>query len=78
MSIVFNRKTEILLTKEDSLSLDGQSKICNWLYNQLVQAIREDYQNSSPLKLVEGRNLRDYATSMKKSTPSFGLYILLH
>jgi len=35
MSIVFNRKIEILLTKEDSLSLDGQSKICNWLYNQL-------------------------------------------
>ncbi|MBZ5752697.1 RNA-guided endonuclease InsQ/TnpB family protein [Metabacillus rhizolycopersici] len=69
MSIVFNRKIEILLTKEDSFSLDGQSKICNWLYNQLVQATREDYQNGSPLKLLEGRNLRDYATSMKKEYP---------
>ncbi|HWL26440.1 MAG TPA: hypothetical protein VNR38_22250 [Ureibacillus sp.] len=79
MSLVFNRKIEMFLKKEDEHSLDGQSKICNWLYNQLVQAARDDYEKGSPLELLRGRNLRDYATNMKESHPfrSFGRFIRL-
>ncbi|MFJ8257926.1 RNA-guided endonuclease InsQ/TnpB family protein [Peribacillus asahii] len=69
MSLVFNRKIEMFFKKEDEHSLDGQSKICNWLYNQLVQAARDDYEKGSPLELLRGRNLRDYATNMKESHP---------
>jgi len=69
VGIIFNHKIELFFSKEDSNALDGQSKICNWLYNQLVQATRDDYQNGSPLKLLEGRNLRDYATKIKEDHP---------
>ncbi|WP_071393362.1 RNA-guided endonuclease InsQ/TnpB family protein [Bacillus tuaregi] len=60
---------EIIFPKETTYALDGQSKICNWLYNQLIQAAQNDYENGSPLKLLEGRNLRNYATTLKKIHP---------
>jgi putative transposase len=69
VSVKFNRKVELYFSKEDILALDGQSKICNWLYNQLVQITRDDYKNGSPLELLKDRNLRDYATKMKEEHP---------
>lgn len=64
--MIYNKKIEVFFNKETALLLDGQSKKCNWLYNQLVAKTREDYQNGNKLKLTSGRNLRNYATSMKE------------
>ena len=40
----YNKKVEILFEKEDELILDGQSKICNWLYNKLLDICKKDYE----------------------------------
>ena len=44
--------------KEQELQLDGQSKMCNWLYNQLFELVEEDYKNGKPKKMLNGRNLK--------------------
>ena len=70
MSSIYVRKIEVKFSKEDSFILDGQSKICNWLYNQLLDACRKEYQkNGKQSKLLYGRNLRDYGTSLKATYP---------
>ncbi|WP_156520793.1 RNA-guided endonuclease TnpB family protein [Oceanobacillus sp. Castelsardo] len=57
-------------TKKEEIILDGQSKICNWLYNQLLDACRKDYlENNNTLELLKGRNLRNYGVSLKKEYP---------
>ena len=67
MSSIYVRKIEVAFSKEDEFILDGQSKICNWLYNQLLDACREDYlKNGTKSKLLYGRNLRDYGTCLKE------------
>ena len=67
MSSIYNKKIEVEFKKEDTFILDGQSKICNWLYNQLLDACIKDYkENGNDKKLLSGRNLRNYATSLKK------------
>ncbi len=63
--MMYAKKIEIVFEEKDSQILDGQSKICNWLYNQLLQATIEDYKNGNDKKLLSGRNLRNYATKMK-------------
>ncbi len=40
-------KTELILSEQDQLVLDGQSRIANWTYNQLLQASIDDYQNNN-------------------------------
>lgn len=66
MSSIYNKKIEVLFEKHDEYILDGQSKICNWLYNQLLDACIKDYRyNGNKLKLLNGRNLRNYGTALK-------------
>lgn len=70
MSLTYNKKTEVFFSKEDGYILDGQSKICNWLYNQLLAACQKDYkENNNALKLLSGRNLRNYGVSLKEEHP---------
>ena len=70
MSSIYVRKIEVAFSKEDGFILDGQSKICNWLYNQLLDACRDDYlKNGTKSKLLYGRNLRDYGTRLKERYP---------
>src|SRR4051812_25454590 len=70
MSLTYAKKMEVFFKKEDEWILDGQSKICNWLYNQLLDACQKDYQeNNNSLKLLEGRNLRNYGVSLKEKHP---------
>ncbi|OON96406.1 MAG: hypothetical protein ATN32_00930 [Candidatus Epulonipiscium fishelsonii] len=70
MSIIYNKKIEIAFKKNDIVILDNQSKICNWLYNHLLEVCIKDYlENNNSLKLLEGRNLRNYATALKKEYP---------
>ena len=70
MSLTYTRRSKLNFPKRMELILDGQSKICNWLYNQLLDACQKDYyENNNSLKLLEGRNLRNYGVSLKKSHP---------
>lgn len=67
MSLVYNKKMEVEFKQEDIFILDGQSKICNWFYNQLLDACINDYKfNNNAKKLLTGRNLRNYGTSLKE------------
>lgn len=67
MSLIYVKKVKVTFKKDDELILDGQSKICNWLYNQLFDACQKDYkENDNKMKLLEGRNLRNFSTSLKK------------
>jgi len=54
--------------KEQELQLDGQSKMCNWLYNQLFEAVEEGYKKGKPKKLLNGRNLRDKVPKIKQKS----------
>ena len=63
------RKIKINITKDQGLSLDGQSRICNWLYNYLYEKTEDDYKNGNPNKLLTGRNLRDLIPQIKEEKP---------
>ena len=66
MSSIYNKKIEVDFKQEDTYILDGQSKICNWFYNQLLDACIKDYKyNGNAKKLLNGRNLRNYGTTLK-------------
>ena len=66
----FNRKVEVIFSEKDKQILDGQSKICNWLYNHLLELCRHDYyENNNENKLLSGRNLRDQVPKLKEDYP---------
>ena len=66
MSSIYNKKIEVDFKQEDIYILDGQSKICNWFYNQLLDACIKDYKyNGNAKNLLSGRNLRNYGTTLK-------------
>ena len=66
MSSIYTKKIEVEFKQEDTYILDGQSKICNWFYNQLLDACIKDYKyNGNAKKLLNGRNLRNYGTTLK-------------
>ena len=67
--MLFNRKIKINTTKEQELQLDGQSKMCNWLYNQLFDMVEDDYKNGKKKKLLNGRNLRNEVPKVKVNSP---------
>ena len=70
MSSVYARKIEVTFSKEAEWILDGQSKICNWFYNQLLEACKKDYmEHGNESKLLYGRNLREYGTKLKEAYP---------
>ncbi len=63
--MIFNRSVEITFNKKDQLILDGQSKICNWLYNHLLEMVKSDKVSG----LLEGRNLRNEIPKLKLEKP---------
>ena len=67
--MIYNRKIKLITKKEQELQLDGQSKMCNWLYNQLFEVVEEDYKNGKPNKLLNGRNLRNEVPKIKQESP---------
>jgi putative transposase len=68
--MIYNRKIPLIVTEEQAYQLDGQSKICNWLYNQLLELCRWDYyENHNHLKLLHGRNLRNQVPKFKQQHP---------
>ena len=65
-------KTEVVFNEADSLILDGQSKICNWLYNNMLDLSINDYNLSgNTLKLTSSNNIRDYMVDVLKTTHPF-------
>jgi putative transposase len=70
MSLKYNKKIEVEFSEKDEHILDGQSKICNWLYNRLLEECQNDYKNNNnEKKLLDGRNLRDYGVTLKDEHP---------
>jgi putative transposase len=65
-------KTEVFFEKEDQLIIDGQSKICNWIYNEVLHTCITDYnENENKLKLTSGYNTRDYFINQIKPNNTF-------
>jgi len=67
--LIYNKKIKLILSKDDSHILDSQSKMCNWLYNQLFELNENDYKNGKKLNLLSGRNLRDQVPKIKEKNP---------
>lgn len=65
----YNKKIKLLTKKEQQLQLDSQSKMCNWLYNQLFQLVEQDYVNGNAHKFLFGRNLRNQVPAFKQQHP---------
>ena len=65
----FARKIKVNVTQEQAQILDGQSKICNWLYNYLFDQVEEDNKNGKPKKLLSGYNLRNMVPQSKEEYP---------
>jgi len=69
-------KLEIVSDESTGLALDGQSKICNWLYNHLLetannlrQQYREAQANAIASVLYTKRGFRDLIPDLKKDHP---------
>lgn len=69
-------KVEIYPTEEQGKILDGQSRICNWLYNHLLEIaneFRKEYKetqsNEVAKVLYTERGLRDLIPELKKEYP---------
>ncbi|WP_269411530.1 RNA-guided endonuclease InsQ/TnpB family protein [Lentibacillus daqui] len=67
--LTYNKKVRLVVTKENKQLLDSQSRMCNWLYNQLLDAVEEDYRNGKKKKLLSGRNLRNEVPKIKGENP---------
>ncbi len=63
--MLFNRKVEIVFSKQSQKVIDGQSKICNWLYNYLLEIVGKENDES----LLYGRNLRNLVPKTKLEKP---------
>jgi putative transposase len=65
-------KTEVTFSESDTLILDGQSKIINWIYNHMLDVTIKDYnENNNALKLSSGYNCRDYFVDYVKPNNQF-------
>jgi putative transposase len=69
-------KLQLDASEEFFRSLDGQSKICNWLYNRLLEtanALRQEFIQSGNVELVKTlyteRGLRNLLPSFKEEHP---------
>ena len=69
--MIYSRKVKLMTKKEQEWQLDGQSKMCNWLYNQLYEVVETNYKNGKIKKLLNGRNLRNEVPKVKQATPFF-------
>ena len=49
--LIIADKIEIFFNDDTKRILDGQSNICNWLYNKLLEICIDDYKNNNSLNL---------------------------
>lgn len=76
--MVYSQNIFLEIDKENSLILDSQSKILNWLYNHLLDECQKNYQNfkdgliTEDELIIKGRyGLRDYMVNEIKPKHSF-------
>jgi len=69
-------KIRLQLSKESEEILDGQSRICNWLYNQLLDSankMRQSYRETQDSEIAKilytARGLRNLVPEIKKEKP---------
>lgn len=69
-------KLEMELTPKEESSLDGQSRICNWLYNHLlekVHSLKEEFKKTKDGSIGKAvysqRGLRNLIPGIKKENP---------
>ena len=62
--MIINQKIRLILAKEDELILDSQSRMCNKLYNMLLERVIENKENG--YTLLKDRNLRDEVVKIKQ------------
>lgn len=66
VSVKSGLKQELVFSEEDARVLDGQSKICNWLYNCLSDEVEKGYKNNDGVnKLTNKYNLRNLVPKLK-------------
>ena len=65
----FARRIPLIVNDQEGRELDGQSRICNWLYNHLLSLANEDFDLGKPRKLMSSRNLRDLIPELKEEHP---------
>ena len=64
--MIYNKKILVDFDKNTELTLDGQSKICNWLYNRLLDICKNDYEiYGKASKITLGNNIRDMVPALK-------------
>lgn len=62
--MIINQKIRLILSKEDEVILDSQSRMCNKLYNILLEKVNDDKENG--YELLKGRNLRNLVVKLKQ------------
>lgn len=69
--LIVNDKIELYVTQSTADVLNGQSDICNWVYNKLLETAINDYAKGNELKLTSNFNLRDYMVRVLKEEYPF-------
>src|SRR5574344_443611 len=68
--MIYSIKTELMLSKENERVLDGQSKILNYVYNELLAEVNQEYNDKGKdAILLKKYNLRNRIPQMKKEKP---------
>ena len=74
--MIYSQNIEIILSKENQLILDGQSKILNWLYNHLLDLSIKQYDQVKigtldKTLLNKKYGLRNYMVNEMKESPDY-------
>jgi putative transposase len=74
--LIYSQNIEIILSKENQLILDGQSKILNWLYNHLLDLSIKQYDQVKigtldKTLLNKKYGLRNYMVNEMKESPDY-------
>ncbi len=67
--MIINQKIRINLSDESALILDSQSRMCNKLYNMLLETVNKEYEEHKTHNLLKKRNLRDEVVNFKHTHP---------
>ncbi len=62
--MIVNQKIRLILSKVDEKFLDSQSRMCNKLYNMLLEIVVNNKENR--YSILKGRNLRDLVVQLKQ------------
>jgi putative transposase len=62
--MIVNQKIRLIISEEDKIILDSQSRMCNKLYNMLLERVVSNKEKG--YELLKGRNLRDLVVQIKQ------------